>query len=93
MGKLHELLAVSSSKSGQTQKVLTDLIATFGGKTHLFTEKLVMFNPIAEGDCGVQEEALSLNSTVTKELIWAGKHIAELIDEAMVGVTPTSATI
>lgn len=80
MGKLHELLAVNASKTGQAQKVLADLTATFGGKTHLFSEKLVVFQPNTEGAAAVTEEALTLNSTVARELEWAGKHIAELID-------------
>jgi len=78
--KLHELLAVDGNLKAQADKLRGDLMATFEKKRHLFEEKLVTFQPLAEGQPAVTEAQSNLQSTVRGELDWVSKTIVKAID-------------
>jgi hypothetical protein len=80
MAKLHELLAVEGNLKGQADQVRGNLTATFEKKPHLFTEKTVVFKPIAENLEPVREEQLDLQTTVPKELNWLSGICAKALD-------------
>ena len=70
MSKLHELLAVESALENQATKCRGELSDTFAKKRHLFEEKRVTFQPIAEGAPAETEIQSDLQSTVASELKW-----------------------
>ena len=76
--KLHELLAIGSSQSNQTQKLRRDLSNTFEKKRHLFEQKITTFQP-NEGEA-VTEQQSDLQSTVNKELNWITPHLGKSLD-------------
>lgn len=78
--KLHELLAVSTSQTTQSNKLRQDLSNTFEKKRHLFEQKLVTFTPSAEGASAVTEQQSDIQSTVAKELEWIAPHLAKTLD-------------
>ena len=80
MTKLHELLAVETNLENQANKVRTDLMNTFEKKRHLFEEKRILFNPVAENEPPVTESQSDLQSTVVKELDWIQPHLAKALD-------------
>lgn len=82
MSKLHELLAVSSNKKGQVEKILEDITTLFTKKPHLFQEKVTTFTPRIEDGVMLVEEQSDLQTTVAKELDWLGRHLATGIDLA-----------
>lgn len=91
--KLHELLAVEGNLETQATKLATDLKATFSGKRHLFEEKLVTFTPNAEGSTKTTESQTPIQTTVTKELEWFGKHLVKSLDASLqVAVANTKAS-
>lgn len=90
--KLHQLLAIETSRSSQTTKLRQDLIKTFGDKRHLFEKKVVTFTPAGEGSAAVTEQQSDLQTTVRQELSWIGPHIAEHLDlEFQINETNTRA--
>ena len=70
MSKLHELLAVESALENQATKCRGELSDTFAKKRHLFEEKRVTFQPIAEGAPAETEIQSDLQTTVAGELKW-----------------------
>jgi hypothetical protein len=82
MGKLHELLAVESSMSDQSDKLRAELIDTLTKKRNHFAKKVVTTkyqDPNVEDEV---EEQLGMQSTVPKELDWISGHIVKAIDAA-----------
>lgn len=77
--RLHELLAVGTSQSTQSNKLRQDLGNTFEKKRHLFEQKIVTFQPDGEGEA-VTEQQSDLQSTVAKELAWINPHLAKSLD-------------
>lgn len=80
MSKLHELLAVSSNMTLQVSKVLADLTGTFSNKAHLFTKKLVTFQPSTEGATPQIESQSDIQTTVVKEIDWVLGVVSKGID-------------
>jgi hypothetical protein len=96
MPKLHELLAVEGKLKGQADKTRTDLKKTLETKRHLFSEKIVTFAPLAEGEHEVTEEQLDLTTTVPQELRWLAGIIAPALDasyQVAVGNTVAKADV
>ena len=82
MPKLHELLAVQGSLTGQASKVRGDLAATFEKKRHLFESKKKCFTPLEEGAATTVEEQSDIQSTVRQEIDWVTQKFAKAIDVA-----------
>ncbi len=83
MPKLHELLAVHGSLSGQASKVRSELATTFDKKRHLFEERKKSFTPNEEvGGAIAIEEQQDIQSTVAGEIEWVSKHLAKAVDVA-----------
>jgi len=83
MPKLHELLAVYSSLTGQASKVRAELAATFEKKRHLFESRKKTFTPNEEaGGATAVEEQQDIQTTVTAEIEWISKHLAKAVDVA-----------
>lgn len=82
MSKLHELLAVESNLSTQSNKTRTELTATFHNKRHLYEEKLVTFTPNTDGAKAVTESQSDIQSTVAKEIDWLCGFMAKSWDVA-----------
>ena len=80
MAKLHELLAVAKSITGQATHKRTELMATFDKKRHLFSKKLITFKPIAEGAPDEIREQSDIQSTVRDELDWIKTAMVKAID-------------
>lgn len=80
MSKLHELLAVENDQRSQAESCRTDLKATFTGKVHHFTKKIVTLKSIKEGIEDKTESQLDLQTTVRKELGWIGEKLAKAMD-------------
>jgi predicted nucleotide-binding protein len=80
MPKLHELLAVEKNLKSQADKTRLELSATFGKKTHHFTQKVVTFRPIQENVPPVTEEQLDLQTTVPREIKWVSSFIVKSLD-------------
>ena len=81
MAKLHELLAVHGNLKTQADKLRSDLGTTFEKKRHLFEEKRVTFEPLAEtATGGVTEVQTDLQSKVRDELGWISKTLIKAID-------------
>jgi hypothetical protein len=82
MPKVHELLAVQGNINGQTQKLRTDLMATFEKKKHLFQETLQTFQSTEEGkDSTPQVESQqSIQTSVLKEINWISQKLVKMID-------------
>lgn len=69
MAKMHELLAVDANLKGQAQKTRLELQSTMEKKRHLFSEKLVTFTPLAEGDVKIGTiQELEWSSLITPAL-------------------------
>lgn len=82
MAKLHELLAAEGTAKAQADKCRSDLSNTFDKKRHLFGEKVVTFQPSAEGAKAVTEEQSDIQTTVPAELKWVSDIWAKAIDAA-----------
>jgi len=83
MTKLHELLAVLGSVSGQASKVRNELAVTFEKKRHLFEERRRSFTPNEEVGGAISiEEQQDIQSTVIGEIEWVSKHLAKAVDVA-----------
>lgn len=82
MGKLHELLAVEGNYSTQSDKLRTELTATFTHKRHLFEKKLTTFQPLAEGAPTTVEAQSEIQSTVAQEVKWFGDMFVKAVDIA-----------
>src|SRR3990167_3611904 len=82
MAKLHELLAAEGTAKTQADKCRSDLLNTFDKKRHLFGEKVVTFQPNADGAAAVTEEQSDLQSTVRMELKWIADMWAKALDAA-----------
>jgi len=82
MSKLHELLAVESNLRTQAEATRSDLMNTFEKKRTHFTEQIVTFHPYAEGKAPTEENRLSIQTTVRKELDWISEKIAKAMDTA-----------
>jgi hypothetical protein len=82
MAKLHELLAAEGTVKTQADKCRSDLLNTFEKKRHLFGEKVVTFQPNAEGAPAVTEDQSDLQSTVKTELKWIADIWAKALDAA-----------
>ena len=80
MAKLHEVLAVEGSLENQANKCRSDLLNTFEKKRHLFEEKRVIFQPLAEGAPEVTETQSKMESTIWKELIWLRGFSVKALD-------------
>ena len=80
MPKLHELLAVGGNLDTQAAKCCADLTNSFEKKKHLFSAKVVVFTPLAEGEQTVTESQSDITTTVDKELAWLQPHLASAID-------------
>lgn len=82
MTKVHELLAVLGSKSGQASTVRGDLTATFKSKRHLFEGRKKTFRPLEESVEPTVEEETDIQSTVAKEIKWISGYLASAVDLA-----------
>jgi len=84
MSKLHELLAVQGSLSGQASKVRQELIVTFEKKRHLFEGRMKSFTPNEEVTERINaiEEQQDVQSTVAQQIEWISKHLAKAVDIA-----------
>jgi hypothetical protein len=82
MTKLHELLAVQSSLSGQASKVRQELAVTFEKKRHLFEERRKSFRSNEEGVPVAVEEQQDIQTTVASEIEWISNHLAKAVDVA-----------
>lgn len=82
MAKLHELLAAEGTAKTQADKCRSDLLNTFDKKRHLFGEKVVTFQPSADGAQAVTEEQSDLQSTVKTELRWIADIWSKALDAA-----------
>jgi hypothetical protein len=82
MTKLHELLAVQGSLSGQASKVRGDLAVTFDKKKHLFEGRKKTFQPLAEDAQPTVEDQQDIQSTVAGEIKWISTHLAKALDVA-----------
>jgi hypothetical protein len=81
--KLHEILAVEQQLKGQAHKTRTELQHTFANKRHLFEEKLVTFQPSAEGAAQKTEAQSFIQTSVGGELAWLAGIWAPAIDTAL----------
>jgi hypothetical protein len=77
---LHELLAVESNLKGQSDKCRAQLADTFDKKRHLFGSKVVVFQPLAEGQPAETTVESDVQTTVGSELKWLSGHLAKAID-------------
>lgn len=82
MGKLHELLAVESSMSDQSDKLRAELIDTFTKKRNHFAKKVVTTKYLDPNVDDEVEEQLGMQSTINKELDWISGHVTKAIDGA-----------
>lgn len=80
MAKLHELIAVNKSIRNQADVNRTDLRNTFEKKRHLFAEKRVVTQPVAEGVEATTEIQSDIQTTVDKELTWIAGQMAKSMD-------------
>lgn len=80
MAKLHELIAVNDSLRTQAEATRADLKNTFEKKRTHFSEKIVTFKSLKEGEPDKVEGQLGLQTTVRKELNWIGEKLAKAID-------------
>ncbi len=80
--KLHELLAIDTNLENQANKVRGELANTFEKKTHLFSEKKILFRSNEEGVPPVLEAQSSIQSTVLKELNWLQPYLTKAIDSS-----------
>ena len=83
MARLHELLAVEGQLKGQAQATRTELAATFAKKLHLFSEKVVGYQPVAEGAETKREQQSDLQSTVRTEHGWIADLWAKALDVSL----------
>jgi hypothetical protein len=83
MSKLHELLAVHGSLSGQASKVRQELMVTFNKKRNLFEGRMKSFTPNEEvaGAIAIEEQQ-DVQSTIAREIEWVSKHLAKAVDIA-----------
>ena len=78
--KLHELLAVDTNLSNQANTTRQGLQDTFEKKRHLFTKKVVTFQPNTEGAQAKTEEQSDIQTTVAQEIKWISEHLMKAID-------------
>jgi len=82
MPKLHQLLAVDASQKGQAQKCRAELMNTMEKKRHLFEEKRVTFQPLAENAAPVTESQSDIQSSVKSEVEWLNNILTKAFDAA-----------
>ncbi len=82
MGKLHELLAVESSMSDQSDKLRAELADTFKNKRNHFAKKTVTTKYLDVNTADEVEDQLGMQTTVLKELDWITGHVVKAIDAA-----------
>ena len=82
MTKLHELLAVLGSKSGQANKKRGDLTVALKSKRHLFEGRKKTFRPLEEDAKPTVEDQTDIQTTVVKEIGWVSKDLALAVDIA-----------
>ncbi len=82
MTKLHELLAVQSSLSGQASKTRSDLAVTFEKKRHIFEARKKSFTPLEENALTTVEEESNIQDTVGSQIEWLLPYLANAIDVA-----------
>lgn len=82
MPKLHELLAVYESTTGQASKVRGELMVTFEKKRHLFEGRKKTFRSLAENTEPQVEAEQEIQSTIAHEIRWISKYLAKSTDVA-----------
>ena len=78
--KLHGLLAVLESVTGQANKCHQELVSTFKNKAHHFSEQIKTFKSIEENVTPKQEEIREIQTSVGEEVDWLSKKIVSFID-------------
>lgn len=78
--KLHELIVERDQLRGQSDAARTDLINTFKNKRHLFEEKRITVQPVAEGAPQVVEAQSDIQTSIASELDWIANLWAKSLD-------------
>lgn len=83
MPKMHELIAVVEDLKSQATTVRTELMSTFGKKSHLFGKKIVTTTFLAEGVAAATDIQSDIQTTLSKEILSVSRHMAKSMDAGL----------